>query len=180
VDSALLAEWSSWLESSLRRFGSAGFGEAARTTTARTLREATESSDLLFSLAIEEGPTARGLILVKHARWEESVLGRTVAKVVFLAADSFEIALRLSRSTVIAAAAHEVVLLSASPGHSPTFVHVALTEAGFHVGSQALTIRADLNAIAPAVAKIPVRGRFRDAVLDDADAVDAGEMERQR
>jgi GNAT superfamily N-acetyltransferase len=171
VDSTLIEAWAEWLGPALKRFGSSGYGEAARTLTIDALRGAAASKDVLYSSALDELPSARGLVLVRHARWEESVIGRPVAKVEFFGADSFDVALRLARSALIAAAKSDVVLLSAAPGHSPTFIHAALCEAGFHVGSQALTVSADLNRIAPAVARIPVRGRFREATAADADAV---------
>jgi GNAT superfamily N-acetyltransferase len=173
VDGALLGRWDGWLASALKRFASSGYGTAAKTLSLSELREAAASEDVLFSAAVDEGPSMRGLILVRHARWEEGVIGRPVAKVAFLGADSFDPCLRLAKAALVAASRRGVVLLSATPGHSPLFVHAALAEAGFHVGSQALTVSADLDSIAPAVSRIPMRGIFRPATASDADAVAA-------
>lgn len=171
VDQALLQSWQPWLGNALKRFTSSGFAETARTMSMDTVRALVASPDLLYSAAIDRGDQGHGLIILTHARWEARAIHRPVAKVTLLAADSYEIALELARSALVAAKEAGMVLVSFAAGHSPTFIHVAVNDAGFHLGSQALTIRADLNAIAPAVARIPLRGTFRPATRDDAGAV---------
>lgn len=174
VDLALLDAWQGWLAVTMKRFGASGFADTARTISLAQLETAiTSSDDLLFARALEHPEHGRGLIIAVHSRWEESVLHKPVAKVVFFAADSFGAAVPLAADAMHAAANVGVVLFSATPGHSPTFIHLALAEAGFHVGSQSLTVCADLTAIAPAVAKIPLRGTFRSTTERDADAVAA-------
>ncbi len=166
VDRALLENWAEWLRMGLKRFGASGYGESARVLTVAAVRSELDSRDVLFSRAIEEGQT-RGLVMVLHARWEEWVIGRSVAKVYLFVADTHEIALILARDVLEACRVRDVVLVSAAPGHSPAFIHCALAQAGFHVASQALTVRADLEVIAPAVARIPIRGTFRSATSSD-------------
>lgn len=174
VDLALLDAWRDWLAVAMKRFGATGFGEAARAISLEQLKTAvTSSNDLLFARALDHPEHGRGLIIAVHSRWEESVLNKPVAKVFFFAADSFGAAVPLAADAMHAAADVGVVLFSARPGHSPTFIHLALAEAGFHVGSQSLTVCADLTAIAPTVARIPLRGAFRSATERDADAVAA-------
>lgn len=170
MDGALLEGWAEWLRVGLKRFGASGYGKSSRALTVSAVQMVIGSSDVLFSHAIEEG-SARGLVIVLHARWEEGVVGRAVAKVHVLVADTYAIAVALARDVVDACRTKDVVLVSATPGHSPMFIHGALAEAGFHVASQALTVRADLEAIAPAVARIPMRGVFRTATAADADAI---------
>lgn len=170
VDGALLHDWAAWLTLGLKRFGASGHGESARALTPEAVSKAIESDDVVLSRAMEDGAD-RGLVIVLHARWEEGVIARPVAKVFLLAADSYAIAAVLVRDVVTACKAGQVVLVSATPGHSPTFIHAALAKAGFHVASQALTVRADLDAIAPAVARIPIRGTFRTATPADGDAI---------
>jgi len=170
VDGDQLDDWAEWLSVRLKRFGASGYGESARALTPVAIRKSIESDDLLFSRATEVG-SERGMVIVLRARWEEDIIARPVAKVFLLAADNFAIAADLARDTVTACKASNVVLVSATPGHSPTFIHAALAEAGFHVASQALTVRADLVAIAPAVARIPIHGPFRTATPADADAI---------
>lgn len=172
VGAALLAEWGEWLKSAVVRFGSSGYGESTRGLTTEFLVGEALGDDLLISAALEDG-SARGLVVVRHARWEESVLNRRAAKVLFLGADTHALADALARAAFEASAAKGVVLLSASPDHSPLFVHTALSDAGFYVAAQALTVRADLDAIAPAIAKIPLRGTFRPATIADAEAIAA-------
>jgi GNAT superfamily N-acetyltransferase len=133
--------------------------------------EFAESDHLLFAAAIESEGGARGLVIVTHATWESDVLSRAIAKVSWIAADNYEIARALANAALRAAREKAVVLLSVAPGHAPTYMHVALTDAGFHVGSQSLTLRADLDAIATAVARIPLRGTFREATARDTEAV---------
>jgi GNAT superfamily N-acetyltransferase len=138
--------------------------------TTASVRSALEGPDLLFSGALEDG-TSRGVITVLHARWEEQVLDRPIAKVVLFAADTPGMAVTLARAAWNACKASGVVLVSATPGNSPMYMHVALAEAGFHLAGQSLTVRADLEDIAPAVARIPLRGGFRPAKPSDADAI---------
>lgn len=170
VDAALVKDWTEWLRAGLKLFGASGHGDWSRSVTVDDVQTAIDSKDVLFVRAIEEGPV-RGLAIVLHARWEERVIGRPFAKVHVLAADNYAIAVALARAVIDACAASGVVLVSATPGHSPIFIHAALAEAGFHVASQALTVRADLDAIAPALARIPLRGRFRLATPADGDAI---------
>ena len=170
VDQRLLEDWEGWLKVGLKRFGASGYGESARALTMADVRQEIGSSDVLFSHAIEEDQ-GRGLVVVLHARWEEGVIERPVAKVSLLVADTHAIAVGLAREVIQACRAGDVVLVSATPGHSPTFIHCALAEAGFHVASQSLTVKADLEAIAPAVARIPIRGVFRTATSSDAGAI---------
>jgi GNAT superfamily N-acetyltransferase len=120
---------------------------------------------------VESDDGARGVLIALNAGWESSVLSKPVAKVSWFAADDFETASFLANSVFKHARAAGVVLLSATPGHAPSYLHVSLTEAGFHLGSQTLMVRADLKKIAAAVARIPLRGVFREATKDDADAI---------
>src|SRR5438270_4668579 len=129
--------------------------------TADALRDAALSPDVAYSAVADSGSAGRGMIVVTHGRWEENVLRRPFTKVAFFGADSYEIAHSLALGALKQAAQDGVVLLSFRAGHTPTYVHVAAIDAGFHVGSQSLIVRADLQAIAPAVARIPVRGQFR-------------------
>jgi GNAT superfamily N-acetyltransferase len=170
VDEALLEEWRGWLQVRLKRFGASGYGELARVSTLADVSHELSSGDVLFSRAIEHG-IARGLVVVLHARWEEGVIEQPVAKVILLVADTHDIALALAADVLKACGAVDVVLVSATPGHSPMFIHSALSEVGFHVASQALTVRADLKAIAPAVARIPIRGIFRKATPSDSETI---------
>ena len=170
-DNNLLEEWTDWLNGVTKRFGAVGYGNASKCISVDRIRSAITSTDLLLSIALEDQGCERGIIVITHARWEESVIHKPVAKVVFFAADSFSTAHKIAREAIRKSAEHGIVLLSATPGQSPTFIHVALTEAGFHVGSQSMTVQADLQRIAPAVARIPLRGKFRPARHEDADAV---------
>lgn len=170
VDAALLESWGGWLGIALKRFGAVGYGGSSFALKSSSVLDEINSGDVLFSRAIEMGST-RGLVVVLHARWEEQVIGRSVAKVHLFVADSHEIAVLLARDVLENCQARDVVLVSVTPGHSPTFVHCALAEAGFHVASQVLTVSADLEAIAPAVARIPIRGTFRTATAADSNAI---------
>ena len=170
VDDALLDGWRDWLGSALKRCASHAFGRDRRSMTIEELRAAAASADLLHSATIEKGG-ARGLVVVTSARWEAQVIGRGFAKVAALLADDYEVALQLARSALVAAAGADVVLLSFRLGDAPAYLHAALAEAGFHVGSEGLTLRADVQELAPRIARLPMRGTFRPARASDADAV---------
>lgn len=171
LDLSLLQAWDVWVRSSLTRFSSSGYAESARTLPFGAIAEAISGPSLFFSCAIDCGEKGRGILVAEHSQWEESVLKKPVARIVLLAADCFEAALYLSRSLMDVARNEGVVLLTASPGHSPEFVHAALGVAGFHVASQALTVRIDLEAVAPALSRIPIRGNFRLAVPADTETI---------
>jgi GNAT superfamily N-acetyltransferase len=170
VDAALLDEWRDWLGPALKRCASSGIGRGLTAMTAEQLRAAATSPDVLYAAAIHRGD-ARGLVVVTHARWEERVIGRGFAKVAALLADDYATALELARGALVAAADADVVLLSLRLGDAPAYLHAGLSEAGFHVGSEGLTLRADVQALAPRIAKLPTRGVFRPARAGDADAI---------
>lgn len=172
-DARLMDAWREWIDRAVTRFGASGFGPSAAAFTFVRVRELAIAPDAMHVRAVESPAGDRGLVIVAEAAWETGVIQRPVAKISWLAADTFELAIELLRSAREAARQRNVVLLSATPGHSPSYVHAALADAGYHVASQALTIRADLDAIAPALARIPLRGVFRTATAADADAVAA-------
>ena len=171
VDPAMIHRWRNWITPALDRFGATGYGDVATSLSLEQLTQFSVSEHLLFSTAFEGEDGARGLVIAMHSAWETDVISRPVGKVCWIAADNYKIARMLTDATLHSARDKKMVLLSVSPGHSPTFMHVALTESGFHVGSQTLTMRADLDAIANAVARIPLRGTFREATPADLDAV---------
>ncbi|HEX9484098.1 MAG TPA: GNAT family N-acetyltransferase [Gemmatimonadaceae bacterium] len=171
VDAALLERWRDWITPALARFGVTGFGADATGLSEQRLKALVTGDAILFTRAIECDGVPRGLVVVTLAAWESGVLRRPVAKLAWLGADDFETAKTLVTASLDVACERDVVLLSASPGNSPTFIHVALTEAGFHLGSQALTMRADLDLIAPELTRIPLRGSFREATPADTESV---------
>lgn len=170
VDDALLDAWRAWLAPALRRCASRGFGRDRRAMTIEQLRAAAASADVLHSAAIQQRDS-RGLVVVTHARWEAKVIGRGFARIAALVADDYDVALELARGALVAAAGADVVLLSFRLGDAPAFLHAALAEAGFHVGSEGLTLRADVQALAPRLARLPMRGVFRPARPEDAEAI---------
>jgi ribosomal protein S18 acetylase RimI-like enzyme len=171
VDDSLFDDWADWVARAARRFGAAGYGESATALASADIAAFARSPDMLFSAAYEDASGAKGLVIVMCALWETSVLSRSVAKVAWFAADTFEIARALAVMILDKAEKGGVVLISASPGHSPLHMHAALSEAGFHVGSQTFTVHANLERIAPAVARIPLRGTFREARPGDTEAI---------
>jgi GNAT superfamily N-acetyltransferase len=171
VDDALLGEWRDWISTAAKRFGATGYGESATAMTYADIVAIAHSPELLYAAALTSDSGRRGMVLVIRSTWETAVLSRNVAKVAWLAADDFATIAPLAQAARRVGLENDVVLLSASPGHSPLFVHSALTDAGFHVSSQTLTTWQDLEAIAPAVARIPLRGTFRPATPADVDAI---------
>jgi GNAT superfamily N-acetyltransferase len=128
---------------------------------------------LLYAGRVGTLPSPSGAVVVLRSPWEEAVVGRPFAKLALLAAEDFSAALGLARAAV--AAAHEagVVLMTASPGDAPNYVTVALEQSGFHLGSQALTLRADLELVWRKLAAVPAEGDFRLATPSDAPAMAA-------
>lgn len=159
-----------WIAPALRRFGARGYGEYATAVTIDDLRSASSGPDFVAG-ALAEHEGRRGLLLLTRAAWEESVLERRVGRVFAFIADDYRLAATLAAWAGRMAKENEFAFMAAMPGHSPTFIHIALQEGGFHVASQALTLKADLGAIWPSVSRIPLMGSFRHASRADADAV---------
>src|SRR4051812_18352218 len=89
--SADLQPLEAWLPAALKRFGVPGYGRNSQhPMTAERLRAGLDSGVDLLHAALLDGPEGRGLILVEYSRWEEGVIGKPFAKVVFLGADSFD------------------------------------------------------------------------------------------
>ena len=170
VDAALLADWGPWIAEVLPNLTSTGYGRDRRWLSADELRSAATSPDAMHTAAIERGGR-RGLVVVTRSTWEEKVIGRAFAKVPVLLADSHEIAAELARGALRAGLEADVVLMSLKAGNAPTYVHVALSDAGWHVGSEQLVHRAEFSAMAGKLARIPMRGTFRPATAADADVV---------
>jgi GNAT superfamily N-acetyltransferase len=170
VDGALLREWAAWLGPALKSCATSGQGKDARSMTIDELAAASASPDVLHSAAFDDG-SSRGLVIVLHARWEERAIAKPMAKLPVFLADGYGAALPLARGALRASADAGVVLMWYRAANVPTFLHVALATAGFHVGSEQFVLQADLQVIADTVARIPMRGTFRLATPNDADAV---------
>jgi GNAT superfamily N-acetyltransferase len=159
-----------WIVSGLKRFGARGYGEYATATTFEDFRAALRGPAFVAAALLEAGER-RAIAVLTRASWEESVLGRGVGKVFAFIADDFSVAAPIARWAVDAARYHRLSFVTATPGHAPTFAHIALEESGFRVASQAQIVHADLDAIWPAVQKIPLFGSFRHATSADAEEV---------
>jgi GNAT superfamily N-acetyltransferase len=167
-----LAGLEDWLPVAFRRFGIAGYGRTGTNPmTPDLLTQALASPDRLYAGTLEESASGKGIVVARHSRWEESVVQKPFAKVVFLAADTYEGAHALLSATVGAMRKAGVVLGTGSSGNSPAHIQVAFAAAGFYVGSQALTLCADVEAVWKKLSKLPPCDTCRIATASDADAV---------
>lgn len=159
-----------WLPTAAKRFGSSGYGKTMeRVPTAESLAERVGSKTALYAGMISGAHP--GLIIVEHSPWEEGVIGRPFARVEFLGADSYDGASALLREATNAMSALGVVLGRAASGNSPGYIQVAFGMAGFYVGSQLMTLSADIEDVWRRLAKVPDAKGFRFATAEDGDAL---------
>jgi GNAT superfamily N-acetyltransferase len=77
-----------------------------------------------------------GVAILASCEWETSVIGQPVAKVLFLAADSYNIALTLAGELRNHAIKQHMAFVGAAPEFSPAYIVCALEHAGFHLVAQ--------------------------------------------
>jgi GNAT superfamily N-acetyltransferase len=111
------------------------------------------------------------MAILAPCEWETSVIGQLVAKVVFLAADSYNIALMLAAELRNHAIKHHMAFIDAAPGSSPAYVICALEHAGFHLVAQYYLWVAQTRDVIATARKLAQMYPFRFATPADAAAV---------
>jgi GNAT superfamily N-acetyltransferase len=94
-----------------------------------------------------------------------------VAKVLFLAADSYNIALTLAGELRNHALKHHMAFVGAAPGFSPAYVVCALEHVGFHLVAQYYLWEAKTRDLITTARKLAQMYPFRFATTADAAAV---------
>lgn len=159
-----------WLPAAARRYGANGYGRSLDTTpTPDGLAERVVGANRLFAGMVTGD--APGLVIVERSPWEENVIGRPMARIAFLGADTFEASVALLKATVDVLRREKVVLARAGSANAPGHIHAAYGAAGFYVGSEVLTLSADLDIVWPRLERLPDCKDCRFATPNDAEAM---------
>jgi GNAT superfamily N-acetyltransferase len=111
------------------------------------------------------------MAILAPCAWETSVIGQPVAKVAFLAADSYSIALTLAGALRRHAIKHHMAFVGAAPGLSPAYVVYALEHTGFHLVAQSYLWVARTSDVLTTARKLAHLCPLRFATPADAAAV---------
>ena len=159
-----------WLPAALRRFGANGYGRSLDTTpTLESLAERIGGANRLFAGMVTGD--APGLVVVERSPWEEKVIGHPMARISFLGAETLASAVALLNAAVGVLRKEKVVLARAGSANAPGHIHAAYGSAGFYVGSEVLTLSADLNVVWPRLERLPECKDCRFGTPDDAEAM---------
>src|SRR5688572_2525771 len=159
-----------WLKGAARRYGASGYGRTMEATpTPKSLAERLGGANALYAGMLSQDDA--GLVIVERSPWEEKVIGHPMARIAFLGADTYEGATALLQAAAAVLREHKVVLGRASAGNSPGHIHAAFGAAGFYVGSQVMTLSADLDTVWAKLSKLPDCRTCRFGTPDDAEAM---------
>lgn len=155
-----------WLSGAVRRFWCSGFDRGASSRNLESIRHQLANRDV-WCWGVENA-TELGIAILAPCAWETSVIGRPVGKVLFMAADSYPIALPLAEEIRNHAIAHRMALISADPGCSPAYVVCALENAGFHIASQYYLWEGKVREVVTVAERLAQVSTFRFATAADA------------
>ena len=159
-----------WLSDAARTFWFSGFDRNAGYRNLEMVRDHLVNENS-HAWGFEESGKL-GIAVLAPCEWETSVIRRPVARVLFLAADSYNIALELAIKLRNHAITQHMAFVSADPGVSPAYVVCVLERVGFHLAAQYYHWVAKASDAADTASKLASRYAFRFATAADAAAVE--------
>ena len=158
-----------WLSDAVQTFWCSGFDKGAARRNLASVHEHLATPDS-WCWGVEES-CGLGMAILAPCVWETSVIGQPVGKVVFLAADSYSIALTLAGAIRHHAMKHHMAFVGAAPGFSPSYVVYALEHTGFHLVAQSYLWVARTSDVITTARKLAQMYPLRFATPADAAAV---------
>lgn len=159
-------EFDKWLYKAVQMFWFSDFEKDVGGRNLKHVRDYLTNKDFMCWGA-EEGENL-GILILAPCDWEYSVIGRSAAKVLFMAADSYNIALILAEELQKYAIKQSLAFISADPGISPVYLVCALEKFGFHLAAQYYHWMAKTKDIVNIAKKYVNRYTFRFATPKDA------------
>jgi len=163
------AEFDKWVDAAGRRFWLSDCERKGSNGNAKLLRDYLTNKDLqCWGVREDEN---LGILVLAPCDWESSVIRRPAAKVLFMAADSYNIALILAEELQRYAIKQELAFISADPGISPVYLVCALERFGFHLAAQYCYWMAGTEDVVNIAKKYVKRYTLRFATPKDASSV---------
>ena len=163
------SDFKNWLSEAVKKYWFSGNDRKVGSKNIDMIYEIQTNNDL-WCCGIEESGNL-GIMIVVPCTWETSVIGRPAVKILFLGADSHNIALALCGELKKYITTQKIFFISADPGESPAYLVSALEKSGFYLAVQSYYWIAKAKDVLDIAKRYSFRYTLRFATAEDASAV---------